>query len=336
MPDDDDEALIDGVDGELCASEAHAGRITDDVCESAAQRHLRDMERVTAPFRAASLGFDHGAGRSIAQVKQGVGFRDMEQVTRSLGFANHGFNHNMERALGGIARMVNPTAGITDAIASLRGLGGASAVAGLMPDYKSVRDLSGVVGSMEATRGALGMLAKSSIADATFRHAGLIDNVSRSVSVASTYAIQDSAIIKGVFPHAWRAGLGGLTEFERVPQRAAFVPIARSRREAELHGDVDVVTSRVEFAPRKPPAPTTSERREPSRKEQKEELLRCLKALLLPMFEEVMFLVEAPYAHLPARTESQTLRAIDLIRWAESVERFDELVSVVREVLRRR
>lgn len=51
------------------------------------------------------------------------------------------------------------------------------------------------------------------------------------------------------------------------------------------------------------------------------------------MFEEVLFHARAPLHHLPGRDTPQTIRAIELIHWAESTSRLVKLQEALRKTL---
>lgn len=63
---------------------------------------------------------------------------------------------------------------------------------------------------------------------------------------------------------------------------------------------------------------------------QRMEVYDALSKVLLPQFDEILFRVDAPIQHLAPPTQPQARRALDLVQWAESVDRLNDLADGIR------
>lgn len=60
------------------------------------------------------------------------------------------------------------------------------------------------------------------------------------------------------------------------------------------------------------------------------EIYEALSKVLLPQLDEIMFRLDAPTQHLAPPTQPQARRALDLVQWAEAVDRLNELADGIR------
>jgi 3',5'-cyclic AMP phosphodiesterase CpdA len=65
----------------------------------------------------------------------------------------------------------------------------------------------------------------------------------------------------------------------------------------------------------------------------REELLSRLSKLLSSQFEQVLYLARIPTEHLPSPTAAQALRAVELMRYIEQQNQFEQLARIVHQVI---